>query len=50
MQKSSYTVEKIKPKEQFTLMTFNVESWLNMISPASTDAETQAVKATFYLK
>jgi endonuclease/exonuclease/phosphatase family metal-dependent hydrolase len=46
-QKSSYTVEKLKPKEQFTLMTFNVESWLNMISPASTDAETQALKNAF---
>ena len=44
------SVTKITPshsKDKFTLMTFNIESWLNMISPASTDAETKALKDAF---
>ena len=43
-------VKKIIPsysKDEFTLMTFNIESWLNMISPASSDAETEALKNAF---
>lgn len=44
------SVIKITPshsKDEFTLMTFNIESWLNMISPASTDEETEALKNAF---